>query len=242
MMTDRFVRRPELLLVHGAWHGPWCWEELIPELNRNGWTTHTVTLPSTLSDGATPPKCTPGLYDDAAAIEKALTAIDVPVAVIAHSYGGAPATEAAARAANVSYLIYLAAFQLDTGESVRSSMGADPNLPMPTCQYAPALSSETLYHDVEPAVAARAANRLRDQSDLSRAQCIQHAGWHTLPSSYVVCDRDRAIPPARQMQFAARADTVHHIDTGHSPFYAAPRELATLIERILLAPRSKRAW
>jgi hypothetical protein len=40
--------RPAMLLVHGAWHGPWCWEDLIPVLSDRGWRVHTVELPSSL--------------------------------------------------------------------------------------------------------------------------------------------------------------------------------------------------
>ncbi|MER7811169.1 alpha/beta fold hydrolase, partial [Streptomyces sp900116325] len=38
-----------MLLVHGAWHGSWCWEKLIPELTARGWHV-TVDLPSASAD------------------------------------------------------------------------------------------------------------------------------------------------------------------------------------------------
>jgi pimeloyl-ACP methyl ester carboxylesterase len=225
--------RPALLLVHGAWHGPWCWEDLLPILSRHGWRAHTVDLPSGLAPGSPAPSPAPGLYDDAAAIAGKLAEIEEPAVVVAHSYGGAPATEACAQVSNVAHLIYLAAFQLDVGESVRTSMGTDPTLPIPDAGYSPPMHAADFYSDVSHDIAARATRRLRLQSDPSRAQPVRKAGWRTIGSSYVVCDDDKAIPPPRQLRFAARADAIHHLPTGHSPFYSAPVELADLVSEIV---------
>lgn len=225
--------RPALLLVHGAWHGPWCWENLVPIVSDRGWRVHTVDLPSGLELGSPPPSPVPGLYDDAAAIAAKLAQIAEPTVVVAHSYGGAPVTEACAQVDNVAHLIYLAAFQLDVGESVRTAMGADPALPIPDTGYSPSMHGADLYSDVDGAVAARANQRLRLQSNPSRAQPVRHAGWRRVGSSYVVCDKDEAIPPQRQQQFAARADAIYHLPTGHSPFYSAPYRLADLLGQIV---------
>lgn len=65
-------QRPALLLVHGAWHGLWCWEDLLPILSRRGWRAHTVDLPSGLAPGSPVPVPVPGLYDDAATIAGAV--------------------------------------------------------------------------------------------------------------------------------------------------------------------------
>lgn len=232
-LPDTTQIRPALLLVHGAWHGPWCWEDLLPILSRRGWRSHTVDLPSGLTPGSPAPTPVPGLYDDAAAIAGKLAEIAEPAVVVAHSYGGAPVTEACAQVDNVAHLIYLAAFQLDVGESVRTSMGADPTHPTPDAGYSPPMHAEDLYSDVPHDIADRATRRLRLQSDPSRAQPVRTAGWRTIGSSYVVCDDDKAIPPPRQLRFAARADATHHLPTGHSPFYSAPVELADLLGLIV---------
>ncbi|MEZ0357470.1 alpha/beta fold hydrolase [Mycobacterium sp. SA01] len=224
--------RPAMLLIHGAWHGPWCWEDLIPVLSDRGWRAYTVELPSSLEFGSAAPAPVPGLYDDTAAVEAKLAEIGEPTVVVAHSYGGAPATEACVQVANVAHLVYLAAFALNVGESVRTAMGASPDLPIPDAGYSAPMHGADLYSDVDAEVAARAIRRLRLQSDPSRAQTVRRAGWHTVRTSYVICDYDKAVPPQRQKQFAARADATYHLPTGHSPFYSAPKKLADLLSEI----------
>lgn len=93
---------PAVLLVHGAWHGAWCWEELRPELRVLGVDTLAVDLPST-GDAEQ------GLYADARALRATVDALARPVVVLAHSYGGFPVTEGLAGASNVVRLIYAAA-------------------------------------------------------------------------------------------------------------------------------------
>ena len=38
-------------LVHGAWHGAWCWERLIPELEQHGHAAIAIDLPCDDRDG-----------------------------------------------------------------------------------------------------------------------------------------------------------------------------------------------
>jgi hypothetical protein len=45
----------------------------------------------------------------------------------------------------------------------------------------------------------------------------------------VVCEQDNAIPAFAQEAMAARAGTVHRLDSGHSPFLSRPDEIAELL-------------
>lgn len=38
------VRLPQFVLVHGAWHGAWCWSRVLPLLRAAGHAVHAVTL------------------------------------------------------------------------------------------------------------------------------------------------------------------------------------------------------
>jgi pimeloyl-ACP methyl ester carboxylesterase len=73
------------------------------------------------------------------------------------------------------------------------------------------------------------------QSTSSLTQPLSRAAWRELPSTYVVCEQDQAIPVEAQEAMSGRAGTVLRLDTGHSPFLAAPAELAALLRGVLQA-------
>ncbi|MEU8763295.1 alpha/beta fold hydrolase [Streptomyces sp. NPDC048659] len=227
--------RPALLLVHGAWHGAWCWDPVRVALQAAGRHVHVVDLPSARPsyggswDGADRPV---GMADDAEAIREALRAVDGPVVVVAHSYGGVPATEAVADAPNVVRVVYLAAFQLDVGESMATFLGG--HVPDDGTGQArpPADAMTSFYDDVPEEEAARAIARLRPQSVRSFTEPVTAAGWRTVPSTYVVCENDRTFDPARQAELARRAGSVHRLPSGHSPFLSMPDGLAALLDGI----------
>ena len=105
---------PSLLIVPGAWHKPDHFRLLIDQLADID--VHTVTLASSGDDPAT----LGDMYADAEVIAQAVAAIDGPVIVLAHSYGGIPTTQGLTNARNVSHIVYLASFQLDVGDGLLS--------------------------------------------------------------------------------------------------------------------------
>jgi pimeloyl-ACP methyl ester carboxylesterase len=219
-----------LVLVHGAWHGPWMWSALRTELARlAGYDVRTVDLPSSGPDPAT----LGDLDDDVRAIRDALDAVDGPTVVVAHSYGGLPATEAVCGAPRVIGVVYIAAFVADADQPLAGLAGQQPPEwwdVHPAEGYIDALEAERVFYaDVEPATAREAAARLTHQSLRTSGRPLRDAAWRHVPTSYVVCDRDQAIPPAVQTAMARHARRVHHLPSSHSPFLSMPGDLATLL-------------
>ncbi|TYC01616.1 alpha/beta hydrolase [Micromonospora sp. WP24] len=220
-------QRPTLVLVPGAWHLPSTFDLLRGELDALGYASRAVKLPTTGPD----PRG--GLRDDAEAIRAAVEAIDGPVVVVAHSYGGIPATEGIAGLSNVRHLVYLAAYVPDVNESMFTLHG------MPDPDSAEGLfpigsdPRAQLYADVPDAVAEQAISDLVEQRLQPWADRATRAAWHTLPSTYVLTERDASLPVELQEQMATRANATHRIPTGHSPHLARPGELATLIDEIV---------
>src|SRR5689334_21785583 len=99
---------PTAVLVHGAFADASGFAGVIAELTARG---HRVVAP------ANPLR---GIANDAAAIRAAASAVDGPVVLVGHSYGGAVVTQAAEGLANLRGLVYLAAFAPAVGESVGS--------------------------------------------------------------------------------------------------------------------------
>ncbi|MFI9719791.1 alpha/beta hydrolase [Streptomyces sp. NPDC052396] len=221
-----------LLLVHGAWHGSWCWERLLPALNGRGLSAVTVDLPSASPDG----NLGTGLREDTQTLRAALDRIDGPATVVAHSYAGIPATMAAVGDRRIAHLVYLAAYQLDAGESLLGFHGRPA--PDPAQGTVPPLDNprESFYSDVPEEEAERAVRRLTRQSLRSFCEPVTAAGWRDVPSTYVLCDRDRAFAPQDQERLAARAQSVHRLPSGHSPFLSMPERLADLLNYLHARP------
>jgi pimeloyl-ACP methyl ester carboxylesterase len=219
-----------LVLVHGAWHGPWCWELLTPELEERAWTVTTVDLPSTSGDPAA------GMHADARAVREHLAKIDGPVTLLAHSYGGIPSTEAAGEAQNVARIIYLAAHLLKPGESLVTPLGG-AWFPPETGFVPGAEPLETLFHDVPADRAREAAARLRPQSAKAFTEELTRTARREIPSAFIVCDDDRAMPePIVKRAITERMTTVvRHLPGSHSPFLSRPAELAELIDEVTAA-------
>jgi pimeloyl-ACP methyl ester carboxylesterase len=216
-----------VLLVPGSWHGAWCYDlvaERLADLR-----VVAIDLPS--NGGAA------GLADDAAAVRAALDEIGEPALVVGHSYGGIAISEGAAGSPHAAALVYLCAFMLEPGQALLDAMHHE--LP-PWIALDEAAGShlaqdteQSLYGDCPADVAAAAAERLTRQSVAAIATPQTVAAWHTLPSTYVICDHDRAVPPAAQEAMAARAAAVERLPSSHSPFLSRPDDVAAIVRRAL---------
>lgn len=218
-----------LVLVHGAWHGPGIWDQLVAELP--GVDVRTVDLPSSGDD----PAALGDLRDDAAELTRVLAAVDGPSVVLAHSYGGVVATQAITADSGVTHIVYLCAYQLDVGESLIEVFGGEP---VPWVEvherHMVALTPEAIFYNrVAPELAARSVASLRLQSLSPQVQAVTQTGWSAVPSTYIVCDADQAIAPSVQLLCAKRSETVIHLDAGHSPMLSQPTELAAIVRPLL---------
>jgi pimeloyl-ACP methyl ester carboxylesterase len=226
--------RPTIMLVHGAWHGSWCWAALRPHLHDRGFTTAVVDNPSVTTPGS-------DLAADGANLRRALDAVEGPVVVVGHSYGGAVVSAAGVHP-NVERLVYLTAFALDTGESlVENALGGGEEMQLAaalvfdgdTVAVQPERAVELFYHDCAGEVAAAACAQLRPMSMAAMGGVVGAPAWREVPASYVVCSEDRAIPVALQRACAARVGDVREMPTSHSPFLSRPDELARIIAEIV---------
>src|SRR5262245_6784369 len=101
-----------IVLVHGAWHGAWCWDDVLPLLDEAGIDATALDLPG--HGASTEPFG--DLHADADSVRRFLDDGDGPVVLVGHSYGGAVVTDAGTHP-RVRHIVYLCAFQLEEGES-----------------------------------------------------------------------------------------------------------------------------
>lgn len=227
----------EVVLVHGLWHGAWVWDGVRELLQTVGVASVAVELPLTSLDA------------DVAATLHVLDAIDGPAVLVGHSYGGAVITAAGVHP-RVSQLLYLAAFQLDTGESVGRTL---PDLDIPATRLGealrfseiddsveldPQLAVEVMYADAEPDIAAAACARLCAVDRAVFGGVPAAISWRHRHSTFVVCAEDRAVHPDLQRAMAERATDTVEWPCGHSPAATRPHEVAQLIQTLAAPSRT----
>ncbi len=229
------MAKPSILLVHGAWHGSWCWEPLQSLLESRGHAVHALDHPTVHADNARELS----LADDARGVQGAIDALVGDVIVVAHSYGGIPAT-IGATSPRVRHIIYISAFVLDEGESLLQAVGGvkpdwwqmDGTMVRPgNAQHPP---QQLFYGDLEPARADAAAARLRPQALKAFTDPVTAVAWRDRPTTYVLTEQDAVFPVQAQEALAARAgSTLHRLSTSHSPFLSQPDAVARIIESVV---------
>ena len=207
-----------ILLVHGAWHGAWCWNLVERELKNKGVDVRSLNLPFT------------GVNDDIASVSNALKDIDNQVILLGHSYGGIVISSAAEAKENVDQLIYLSAILLEPGESMhldgsKIQIDVDANL---ISEVKKSSAIPAFYGDVDPKLAKTSIELLRPFPIVSGSQGIGEA-WREKHSTYIVCQEDKAIPPELQYVMAKKADRIIEWECGHSPFLSKPELVIDLL-------------
>lgn len=233
------------VLIHGGFHGAWCWSRLIPELERLGYEALAIDLPGH-GDRRREPST---LENRCEAIAEVLESGDV---LVGHSGGGFDITLAANAAPDrVGHLIYLAAgLPMEAQPLVRATGGAtesgnvdrlNETIPSTVLRQTDdgrlawvdrGAAAAIFYHDCSAETVDWAFARfspappaiLLDPVRLSKFWAAE------LPRSYILCLQDRALPFSTAMKFAGRLGVVpHFIDSSHSPFFSRPHELAALL-------------
>ena len=225
-------------MVHGAWHGAWCWYKVVPLLQSAGHTVIAPDLPSLGMDRT--PLSQVSLDTWVEHICHVVDTASEPVVLVGHSRGGIIISEVAERRSDkIALLVYLAAYLLRDGESllpVAQSDGSSlvfPNLVVSedqtSCTIKPQAINEVFYADCSDEDVTLAATLLAPEA-LAPALTPIHVtdeGFGRVPRVYIECLHDKAIPLAlqRQMYATLPCQKVISIDTDHSPFLSAPQKL-----------------
>ena len=218
--------------------GSWWWHPTAAALRERGIDSAAPELPS-CGEGEHPAGGQgPGLPEDVAAVRAALTSTAEPTLVVAHSYGGVVAAEAAAHCATVRHLVLVSSYLPEPGESLATFSGSTPAPFLEvdpedgTFGARPELFADTFAHDCPSEIIRGATARLARQTLAVTTQPVQAAAWHALPTTYLVCTQDRATPATAQREFARRAGRVVDVESGHHPFLSQPQTVADLLTRL----------
>jgi pimeloyl-ACP methyl ester carboxylesterase len=215
-----------VLLVHGAFADGSGWEAVAKILEKDGYTVSVLQEPET------------SYAEDQKYAKAALDAMDGPVVIVGHSYGGSVITEAGNHP-KVAALVYIAAFALDEGESCASIEQALPqaskafkpdsngNWWIEQSQFAADFAA-----DIPPGQSAFMAVAQVPISTDAFTHKVTNPAWKTKPTWYMVATADRAINPDQERMMAKRAHakTVEINGASHVAYMSHPKETAKLIE------------
>ena len=234
--------RPDIVFVHGAWHGAWVWDRVLNVLGTSGWTAAALDLPG--HGNSTEPST--DLHGDADAVRDAVTARGRPTVLVGHSYGGMVITDAGDHDDVVS-LVYVAAFLPDEGESLMSSRSAaghdepseldtalEPSADGTSLLVDPDAALTLFYDDCAPDLRHNACERLDPQRLDTFTQAPRSLAWRSKPTTYVVCTRDRALDERHQRRMAQGAGRVVELPSSHSPFLSMPERLTELVTTAIM--------
>ncbi|KAF3761066.1 alpha/beta-hydrolase [Cryphonectria parasitica EP155] len=240
---------PTILLIQGSFQRPDVYSPFVKLLESRGFGVVQPELPSlTGQDQPDFPQKT--LADDSAVIEAALQRLvqdeAKKVVVVMHSYGGLVGAEAVPEeltlssrehrgllAGGVAHFIYVAAFVMPPGQSIGAAMRDSPNHTIEDGRIRMLDPRALIYNDLPPEEAASLVDRMTVQSAGVLDTVLTRCAYSYVPSTYVVCTADPALPPPVQERFAQAAGSeVKNIAAGHSPMLSKPEQLANIIVEI----------
>ena len=228
------------VLVHGAYHGAWCYAKVAPLLKAAGHTVIAVDLPGHGDNPVPREQITLAAY-----VHHVCQIVDAqgePVILVGHSLGGITISQVAEeRSDKIKSLVFLTAMMPMDGESradVSVRVGENSTVAqarVPTDDGLAATVRDDLiiplfYEDCSAEdIAVAKANLVPQANELITAKVrLTEARYGSVPRVFIECLRDGAIliGMQRQMVAALPCETVLTLDTSHSPFFSAPQELA----------------
>lgn len=235
-----------IVLIHGAAHGAWCWERVVPLLRAQGFEVDAPDLPGLGEDRTDPRDVTFASYVQR--VVDTVSARPGPVLLLGHSMGGGPIAQAAEFCADrIGKLVFLAAMLPANGEGLGMMTQMSSRFPGPTAatgirpsaiegamEFAPELAADAFFNLCDADTARAAVARLRPQATRplqGDPMTLTVERWGRIPKTYLLCARDQALSPALQRWMCDRDRTVKVIERewDHSPFLSDPAGLATVI-------------
>lgn len=229
MAVDGFV------LVHGGFHGAWCWDPVRPLLARPSTAVDLPGRGSRPSDGSpvTVERCVDAVIEDADAAGFS------NFVLVGHSMGGLTITETANRHPDrVAHLVYVAALVVPPGGTVFDLYFPDGPPPVEDPGGVMPLLDEQIAHQMF------ASDLSAEEFAPAHSRCVPEAvglfaatvsGYHSgVPATYLRCVRDGAVSQEATDEMVARLNptTVHLLDSDHDVMLSHPDLLAGLLNSL----------
>jgi pimeloyl-ACP methyl ester carboxylesterase len=241
----------QFVLVHGSFHGSWCWEKLLPLLEARGHTAVAPNLPASAGDPAPPENA--DLESYATRIAGVIDGLPGRVVLVGHSMGGiVTAAVSERRPHRLAAAVYVNGLMFRSGESLVAFLDEHAHLGVEdlvlknmkvsadgqTATFPPEAAAHVFYNTCTPADAAAATTKLRPQrmkvyGDSLALTPDRHGGVRRF---YVEGLADNAVSIAYQRAMTQRTlcERIFTLEGDHSPFLSAPDRLTGILHDIAI--------
>lgn len=237
------------VLVHGAWHGAWCWHKVTPLLEAQGHRVIAIDLPS---HGADKTPADQVSFDDYInKVVQVAKAQEGAVVLVGHSMGGVVIAQAAELLGTqkVASLVFLDAFMPKNGESVQMLAAlagentAPKNPPIQagfvlseskkTATYNPELAKIIFYHDCSAEDVKFATARLSAQPlvALGSPVRVSDAVYGLIPKYYILCTQSKDLDKSPLVE-RVPIRKLYKLASSHSPFFSMPDQLSAILSNL----------
>ena len=240
------------VLVHGSFHGAWCWSRFVPLLERSG---HNVVVPNLPASGGDPESLlNANLSSYTCRIVDAIARQPGPVVLVGHSMGAIVACQVAERVPErVQALVCVCGLLLRSGESLVSFLEDHKHLDVEDrvlenmtvsadgtiATFPRAAAPEVFYNRCSMQDAQWAADQLRPQATAVYGERLHltEARFGRVRRYYVEGTADNAVSIRYQRVMVERTpcEQVFSLDSDHSPFLSRPADLAAILESVAAA-------
>jgi pimeloyl-ACP methyl ester carboxylesterase len=226
----------DFVLVHGAWHGAWCWKKVLPPLWSAGHRAFAVSLTGVGERAHLSPK-TVTLDTHIADVASVIEAEELLDAVlVGHSYAGMVITGVADRvAARLRHLVYLDAVVPRSGESWSTHHSSETQ-----SARRKSIADQGLLPPPDPSIFGLSG---ADRAWVARRQTPQPGGLYdaklqfdaervaALPRTFIDCTSPAlaTIAPMRERVRSEPGWKVAEIATGHDAMISAPKALLDVL-------------
>lgn len=230
------------ILIHGSWHGAWCWHKVANRLKANGHTVEVPDLPCHGTNWGTHKDVT--LDDYVNTVTALVDAAPRPVTIVAHSRGGIVGSRVAeVRPDKVTRTVYVAAYLIPNGKTVLDyALQDDVSLVMPSLDQnldegwdmlqAHAFR-EALYADCDDDDVALCHSLLTPEpvTPTFAPLALSDMNYGRVPRSYILLTEDYAVSPKLQrLMLEETPCEVLELEASHSAYFSKPTALTQLIE------------
>ncbi|MBS0285739.1 MAG: alpha/beta fold hydrolase [Proteobacteria bacterium] len=234
----------QYLLVHGAWHGAWCWQKVVPLLTEKGHTVLAPDLPGHGHDKTPLAKITFEIY--LKFLTQFIETAPMPVILVGHSFAGMIISALAERYPDkIKCLVYVAGFLPQNGQSMFQIATQLPHTPFSKLMTADPKKNAFYFPLDKMHEFGFAQTALKDFEALLPLFCtepllplntpvaLSAQNFGQVPKVYIECLHDNAIPiQAQRAMHSTTPCRVQSLPSDHSPFYAMPEQLATILHQI----------